>query len=46
MGLFDQRMLDMALRNDMVSFIQKVANTVNPASPYLDNWHIGDCLAS
>ena len=38
--LFDQRMLDMALRTDFISFIHKVVNTVNPASPYLDNWHV------
>jgi predicted phage terminase large subunit-like protein len=40
MNLFDQRMLDMALRSDFVSFIQKVVNTVNPGAPYRDNWHV------
>ena len=40
MEVFDKRMLAVALRTDLVSFIHKVVNTVNPASPYLDNWHI------
>lgn len=37
---FDQRCLQAVLRNDPVSFIQKVLETVRPADPYLDNWHI------
>lgn len=40
MNVFDQRMLDMAMRNDLVSFIHKVTNMLNPAAPYLDNWHV------
>ncbi len=28
------------LRNDLSSFIQKSFHTVNPATPYLHNWHI------
>ena len=37
---FSKRALEMALRNDLVSFIEKVMRTVNPGDPYLDNWHI------
>jgi len=40
MNLFDRRMLEMALRTDFVSFIEKVVNTVNPLKPYQDNWHV------
>ena len=40
MEVFNQRMLDVALRTDFISFIHKVVNTVNPAKPYLHNWHI------
>ena len=38
-NLFDQRMLDTALRNDLVSFIHKVTNALNPGAPYRGNWH-------
>ena len=34
MEVFDKRMLDVALRTDFISFINKVVNTVNPASPH------------
>ena len=34
---FNQRALEMALRTDMLSFNQKVFNTLSPATPYLDN---------
>ncbi len=37
---FDRRTLEMALRTDFVSFIEKVVGTVSPGSPYLDNWHV------
>ena len=40
MDVFNQRALNMAYRTDLVSFIQKVLNTVNPGTPYLDNWHV------
>ena len=40
MDSFDKRTLDMALRTDFVSFIEKVFNAVNPGTPYLDNWHV------
>ena len=40
MQLFDQRTLDAVLRTDLISFIEKVVSTVNPASPYLDNWSV------
>ena len=40
MSQFDQRMLHTALRNDPVCFIEKAFNTLNPATPFLDNWHI------
>lgn len=37
---FDKRALQMALRTDLISFIEKVMNTINPSERYLDNWHI------
>ena len=40
MNPFNSRAFDMAMRNDLASFIQKVVSTVNPASPYRDNWHV------
>ena len=37
---FDKRALEMALRTDFVSFIEKVMNTIDPGGRYLDNWHV------
>jgi predicted phage terminase large subunit-like protein len=33
-------LLNAILRSDLQSFIRKVFGTLNPSTPYLDNWHI------
>lgn len=35
-----KKLLYNSLRYDLASFIAKVQNTLQPSSPYLDNWHI------
>lgn len=37
---FNKRALEMALRTDFVSFIEKVMSTIDPGGDYLDNWHV------
>ena len=44
MILDDARILRAVLRQNLVSFIEKVFSTVNPGSQYLHNWHI-DAIA-
>ena len=36
----DRRLLDLALRNDLILFICRTFQTVVSGSPYLHNWHI------
>ena len=38
--LDDARILRAVLRQDLVSFIEKVFGTVSPGDEYLHNWHI------
>ena len=44
MNAFDRRDLEVALRYNLPSFIQRSFQTVVPAAEYLDNWHI-DAMA-
>ena len=44
MNDFDRRDLEVALRHDLASFIQRSFQTVVPAAEYQDNWHI-DAIA-
>ena len=44
MNAFDRRDLEVALRYNLPSFIQRSFQTVVPAAEYLDNWHI-DAIA-
>lgn len=37
---FQRRLLDMVLRQDLLTFIIRVFQTVAPGQPYLPNWHI------
>jgi predicted phage terminase large subunit-like protein len=39
-SLSPAQVLDAILRNDFVSFIRKVFQTVSPGERFLDNWHI------
>ncbi len=41
---FDRRILLAALRQDLVSFIERTVQTVAPVADYLPNWHI-DAIA-
>ena len=40
MALPTRRELDAILRSDFPSFLRKVFETLSPATPFLDNWHI------
>ena len=40
----DRHDLDVALRYDLASFVQRSFQTIVPAADYLDNWHI-DAIA-
>ena len=40
MSGFDRRDLEVALRYDLASFIQRSFQTIVPAAEYQDNWHI------
>jgi predicted phage terminase large subunit-like protein len=44
MSTFERRLLDVLLRHELVSFIQRTVQTVSPASDYLHNWHV-DAMA-
>ncbi len=44
MNEFDRHDLEVALRCDLASFIQRSFQTIVPAADYLDNWHI-DAIA-
>ncbi len=44
MNEFDRHDLQVALRYDLASFIQRSFQTIVPAADYLDNWHI-DAIA-
>lgn len=33
------------LRQDFLSFVQKVFATLNPSTPYLHNWHVEAIVA-
>jgi predicted phage terminase large subunit-like protein len=44
MTFYDRRDLELALRHDFGSFIQRSFQTVAPAADYLHNWHI-DAIA-
>jgi hypothetical protein len=35
-----QQDFDMQLRNDLVSFVHRCFQSVNPGAPFYDNWHI------
>jgi predicted phage terminase large subunit-like protein len=36
----DQSVLNAILRNDFASFLQRCMRTLNPATPFLPNWHV------
>ncbi len=44
MNEFNRHDLEVALRNDLASFIQRSFQTIVPAADYQDNWHI-DAIA-
>jgi predicted phage terminase large subunit-like protein len=44
MSISDRRLLEVALRSDLASFIQRAFQTVAPAADYQHNWHI-DAIA-
>jgi predicted phage terminase large subunit-like protein len=44
MSAFERRLLEVVLRHDLVSFIQRTVQTVSPAADYQHNWHI-DAMA-